>query len=145
MTAGLPQDPEREGYGLAESAARNANPNHRVTFGAGTFCFGLMVTHLTFSLLFGIAGGGTGVLVGVLFYGVIPALITALVLGLPTGLLMRSVHNQWLHVLAFALVGAVAGLLWAALSESAPLFALLLGLSAAVGRLSVWKAVKVNV
>jgi hypothetical protein len=139
-----PDVPEEDGPGLAEPVARYGNPKHKVGFGPGAFSVGVLVAHLTFSLLFGIAGGGNLIPL-VLLYGIIPAIATALVLGLPTGLLMRDVPNQWLHVLAFFGAGALAGAIWGGLGGASFLFALLLGVSAAIGRLSVWKAVQINV
>lgn len=139
-----PDVPEENGRGLAEPVARYGNPKHKVGFGAGAFAVGVLITHLTFSLLFGIAGGGSLIPL-VLIYGALPAIATALVVGLPAALLMRSVPHQWLHILAFFGAGALAGAVWGSLGGASLLFALLLGVSSAVGRFSVWKLVRINV
>ena len=75
---------------------------HRVTFGPGAFLLGTAIT----VLLFGFPHGATGYV-----FGILAALILGMPLALATGILMRPIRDQLLHVAAIAGVGLVTGAL----------------------------------
>lgn len=139
--------PENEGSEQAPKVDRPLNPKHRVTCGPGALCLGAAVSYVVFSIVLGVVLGiGPSGLAIALLYSLIPAALTAYAVGLPTGLLMRRVRRQWLHVLAFFVAGAIAGIAWSRfqLGGFTALLALAVGLASAVGRLSVWKLVTVH-
>lgn len=73
----------------------------RVTFGPGAFLLGAGIT----VALFGVPFGATGYV-----FGIPAALLIGMPLALATGILMRPVRDQWLHVVAIAGAGLVTGL-----------------------------------
>ncbi|GAA3273942.1 hypothetical protein [Paenarthrobacter aurescens] len=77
--------------------------------------------------------------------GLIPIGVVGTAVGWPLGVALRSVRNQWLHVAAFFAAGAIIcvpfGGFW---SPSAWAFPLSIAVAAGVGRLAVWKLVRIN-
>jgi hypothetical protein len=73
-----------------------------VTFGPGAFLLGAGVT----VALFGVPLGATGYV-----FGTAAALLLGMPLALATGILMRPVRDQLLHVVAITGVGLVTGFL----------------------------------
>ncbi|PTT64089.1 hypothetical protein DBR22_14775 [Arthrobacter sp. HMWF013] len=73
-----------------------------MTFGPGAFLLGAGIT----VALFGIPLGATGYV-----FGTAAALLLGMPLALATGILMRGVRDQLLHVVAIAGAGLVTGLL----------------------------------
>ncbi|MFF3036579.1 hypothetical protein [Arthrobacter citreus] len=129
----------------------------RVTFGPTAFVTGYAIACLLVALIATVAiGWGTSrdfwgylwIIVIAAFYAAGIGLVTAAPVGLALGLLLRDVPNQWLHVLAFFLVPTV--LAWAVIgfiagSIGVPLLmALAIGVSAAIGRLAVWRLMDVR-
>ena len=129
----------------------------RVTFGPTAFVIGYAVACLLVAAIATVAiGWGTSrdlwgylwIIVIAAFYAAGIGLLTAAPVGLALGLLLRGVPNQWLHVLAFFVVPTllawlVIGLL--AGSIGVPLLmALAIGISAAAGRLAVWRLMDVR-
>ncbi|MDI3194166.1 hypothetical protein QK290_06795 [Pseudarthrobacter sp. AL07] len=106
---------------------------YRVTFGSGAFLLGATIT----VLLFGFPHGATGYV-----FGVPAALLLGMPLALATGMLMRPVRDQWLHIVATGGVGLVTGfltLLFLTGTHWHSMWGLVLwtGFCAAVGRLAV--------
>jgi hypothetical protein len=94
-------------------------------------------------------------LVTSLGYGALPSILLAFCFGAPLAFLLQPVRNQWLHVAAFAGLGAVLGLIFtpiAAGPSARPDYALTFavtaaltgGCSLALGRFAVWRLVRLN-
>lgn len=88
-------------------------------------------------------------------YGALPAIVLAFCLGAPLAILLQPVRYQWLHVAAFAGLGAALGLVFALIAAGpaprpdylltfAAGAALTGGCSLALGRLAVWRLVRLN-
>ncbi len=110
---------------------------HRVTFGPGAFLLGAGIT----VALFGVPLGATGYV-----FGTAAALLLGMPLALATGILMRPVRDQLLHIAAIAGSGLVTGLLtllFMAGGSWYTMWGLVLwtGACAAVGRLAVVRLV----
>jgi hypothetical protein len=73
-----------------------------VTFGPGAFLLGAGVT----VMLFGVPLGATGYV-----FGTAAALLLGMPLALATGILMRPVRDQLLHIVAIAGAGLLTGFL----------------------------------
>ncbi|WP_043805783.1 hypothetical protein [Paenarthrobacter aurescens] len=77
--------------------------------------------------------------------GIIPIGVVGTAVGWPLGVALRSIRNQWVHVAAFFAAGAIIcvpfGGFW---SSSAWTFPLSIAFAAGVGRLAVWKLVRIN-
>jgi hypothetical protein len=150
----MSQEPELDEF------ERN-NPRHRVTFGFGAFVVGFLVAIFVFTLgalLLTLVGGPVNghqlasaallaLVVGLYAGGV--GLVVGVPIAFVLGLLLRRVANQWLHVLAFFLVMTAASfLILVSLSSGDPIgtleLAALIGLAAAIGRLSVWKMMDIR-
>ncbi|WP_104174041.1 hypothetical protein [Arthrobacter sp. Y81] len=120
----------------------------RVVLGAGAVWLGILVTHVTFCLLFGASVqmqnprslSGLWFSLAALMYGAIPAIVVGWSLAMPLGLLMRPVSSQWIHVTAFGLLGAGLGVPFGVFADPANYFAAsAMGTAAALGRLAVSK------
>lgn len=110
---------------------------HRVTFGPGTFLLGASLA----VAIFGLPLGPTGYV-----FAIPAALLLGLPLALATGILMRPVRDQLLHIAAIGGAGLATGavtLLYFTGSEWHSLWGLILwaGFCAAVGRLAVVRLV----
>ncbi|MBD8044856.1 hypothetical protein H9638_13675 [Arthrobacter sp. Sa2BUA2] len=129
----------------------------RVTFGPIAFVTGYAIASLLVAAMATIAiGWGTSrdfwgylwIIVIAAFYAGGLGLLTAAPVGLALGLLLRSIPNQWLHVLAFFVVPALLAWLVIGLiagSVGVPLLmALAIGFSAAIGRLAVWRLMDIR-
>ncbi|SLK09926.1 hypothetical protein [Arthrobacter sp. P2b] len=88
-------------------------------------------------------------------WGVLPSIALAFCLGVPLAMLLQPVRNQWLHVAAFAGLGVVLGIAFALLASGpaprtdyvltfAATAALTCGGALAVGRLSIWRLVRLD-
>jgi hypothetical protein len=88
-------------------------------------------------------------------WGVLPSIALAFCLGVPLAMLLQPVRNQWLHVAAFAGLGVVLGIVFALLASGpaprtdyvltfAATAALTAGGALAVGRLSIWRLVRLD-
>lgn len=113
------------------------NRAHRVTFGPGAFLLGAVVT----VLLFGVPLGATGYV-----FGIAAALLLGMPLALATGVVMRPVRDQVLHIAAIAGVGLATGLLTLLFMAGAgwlTMWGLIpwAGVCAAIGRLAVVRLV----
>ena len=129
----------------------------RVTFGPIAFVTGYAIASLLVAAMATIAiGWGTSrdfwgylwIIVIAAFYAGGLGLLTAAPVGLTLGLSLRSIPNQWFHVLAFFVVptllawlviGLIAGSIGVPL-----LMALAIGVSAAIGRLAVWRLMDIR-
>jgi hypothetical protein len=108
-----------------------------VTFGPGAFLLGAGIT----VVLFGVPLGATGYV-----FGIAAALLLGMPLALATGVVMRPVRDQVLHIAAIAGVGLATGLLtllfmagggWLTMWGLIPWT----GVCAAIGRLAVVRLV----
>ena len=113
---------------------------HRVTFGPGAFLLGAGLT----VAIFGLPLGPTG------YVFAIPAvLLLGMPLALATGIVMRPVRDQALHIAAVGAAGLATGvitLLYLAGSEWHTLWGLIpwAGVCAAIGRLAVVRLVRTH-
>ena len=125
---------------------------HRVVMGTSAVWIGVLVADLTFGMLWGVTsvyleGTPDSIFLTVigLVVGLAPAAFFGWGLGMPLGLLLRPVRNQWLHVAAFGALGALMGLPFGGFGDPpSPMAAAGLAASAALGRLSVWTFVVVH-
>jgi hypothetical protein len=113
------------------------NRVHRVTFGPGAFLLGAGIT----VTLFGVPLGATGYV-----FGTAAALLLGMPLALATGILMRPVRDQLLHIVAIAGAGLLTGLLTLLFMAGGgwhTMWGLVLwtGVCAAIGRLAVVRLV----
>ncbi|MEC5182037.1 hypothetical protein [Arthrobacter sp. CG_A4] len=134
-----------------KSVEKTGHRRNRVVMGTTAVWIGILVAHLTFSLLF----GGNALFLGAgidsvfftavaLFLGLAPAMFIGWGLGMPLGLLLRPVRNQWLHVAAFGALGLAIGLPFGAFADPPSILAAAgLGISSALGRFSAWTFVRV--
>jgi len=85
--------------------------------------------------------GGVAVVLIVLMYSFLPAACLGLPLGVLVAMRMRRVTHQWWHVAAFAGAGAVVGAVVSLLlgGTAWSMFAPAAALSAATGRLALWR------
>lgn len=114
---------------------------------------GILVTHVSFCVLFGVgtlllppsAVGFGFLVVAALLVGAIPAIIVGWALGMPLGALLQPVRNQWWHVGAFGALGAIITLPFGVF-EDPPLPLALIAMipAAALGRFSVWRLVRIR-
>jgi hypothetical protein len=123
---------------------------------------GLVVGVLVADVMFFLAGTLPGVfsrpsyasyalmMMGVsMVFGIIPIGAVGLPVGALLGKILRGVRNQWIHVAAFIVAGAVVGTLVGATFTGWTIHTLAYmtlpaALGAGVGRLAVWKLVLIN-
>ena len=132
--------------------------SREVVLGTGALAVGTLVSLacLAVALMFawGHALAPEAIFLFTLLYGSVPAIFLAFCLGAPLAILLQPVRNQWLHVTAFGSLGCLLGAALAVATGmsrgSDALFgftiaaALILGGSLAIGRLAVWKLVRIN-
>lgn len=131
--------------------------SREVVLGTGALAVGTLVSLacLAVALMFtwGHALAPEAIFLFTLLYGSVPAIFLAFCLGAPLAILLQPVRNQWLHVAAFGSLGCILGAALAAATMSRgsdALFgftiaaALILGGSLAIGRLAVWRLVRIN-
>ncbi|WP_426765698.1 hypothetical protein ACP3TD_04225 [Pseudarthrobacter sp. 1G09] len=126
----------------------------RVVLGTSALAAGALASLLCLAIALAVTNGGNWFLptfLATLIWGAIPATVLAFCAGAPLGILLQPVRNQWLHVAAFAGLGALIGTGLAALrpwSGSSAGFmlsaALMMGGALAIGRLAVWRLVSVD-
>ncbi|UKA52140.1 hypothetical protein LFT48_03540 [Arthrobacter sp. FW305-123] len=118
-------------------------PKDRVMLGGKGLAGGIAVAHLTFCIFWGIQAPGWAIIF--FGYSLLPIWAIGAAVGSLLGLALRRVRNQWLHVAAFFAAGAIIcvpfGGFW---SPSAWAFPLSIAVAAGVGRLAVWKLVRIN-
>lgn len=125
-----------------------------MVLGTSALAVGALVSLLCLAIALAFTSGGDWFLpmfLATLVWGAVPAAVLAFCAGAPLGILLQPVRNQWLHVAAFGGVGALIGTGLAALrpwSGSSPDFmlstAFMMGGAVAVGRLAVWRLVRVD-
>lgn len=125
-----------------------------MVLGTSALAVGALVSLLCLAVILAVWSGGDWFLpmfLATLVWGAVPAAVLAFCAGAPLGILLQPVRNQWLHVAAFGGVGALIGTGLAALrpwSGSSPDFmlstAFMMGGAVAVGRLAVWRLVRVD-
>jgi hypothetical protein len=112
----------------------------RVTFGPAAFLLGAALTVFVFGLPFGPPG---------YLFSIGAALLLGMPLALLVGMLLRSVRNQWIHILAIGGAGIVTGvvtLVFLVGTRGYSMWGLALwaGFCAALGRSAVVQIVKVH-
>ncbi|ACL38719.1 hypothetical protein Achl_0722 [Pseudarthrobacter chlorophenolicus A6] len=127
-----------------------------MVLGTSSLAAGAMASLLCLAIALAVTNGGNWFLpmfLATLIWGAVPATVLAFCLGAPLGVLLQPVRNQWLHVAAFGGLGALLGLSLGAFtsrpwSSSDPAYllsaALMMGGSLAIGRLAVWRLVRVD-
>ncbi len=127
-----------------------------MVLGTSALAAGAMASLVCLALALAFQNGGNWFLptfLATLIWGAVPAMVLAFCLGAPLGILLQPVRNQWLHVAAFGGLGVLIGLGLGALgsrpwSSSDPTYllsaALVAGGSLAIGRLAVWRLVRVD-
>ena len=126
----------------------------RVVLGTSALAAGALASLLCLATALAVTNGGNWFLptiLATLIWGAVPAAVLAFCAGAPLGILLQPVRNQWLHVAAFAGLGALIGTGLAALrpwsGASAGFMlsaALMMGGALAIGRLAVWRLVSVD-
>lgn len=126
----------------------------RVVLGTSALAAGALASLLCLATALAVTNGGNWFLptfLATLIWGAIPATVLAFCAGAPLGILLQPVRSQWLHVAAFAGLGALIGTGLAALrpwsGASAGFMlsaALMMGGALAIGRLAVWRLVSVD-
>jgi hypothetical protein len=130
----------------------------RVVLGTPALAVGTLVSLVCLALTLAFQSGGTWFLpmfLATLVWGAVPAAVLAFCCGAPLGILLHPVRSQWLHVAAFAGLGALLGLgiamlisrPWSGDDHVVALkvrYALTLAGALAVGRLAVWRMARVN-
>lgn len=134
--------PADDEYGLATPLPRFPNPRDRVTLGGKGLGVGVLVAYVVFSTLLSLQAPEYAAVFFV--FAVIPAAVIGVVVGGLLGLALKRVRNQWLHVAAFFVVGIAICIPFRGLSSSGGiLLSLSIATAAAVGRMSVWRLVKI--
>lgn len=126
----------------------------RVVLGTPALALGTLVSLVCLALTLAFQSGGSWFLpmfLATLVCGAVPAAVLAFCCGAPLGILLHPVRSQWLHVAAFAGLGALIGTGLAALRPSPGSnadfmlsAALIMAGALAVGRLAVWRMARVN-
>lgn len=135
-------DPSDE-YAPAELNTPQYRPLHRVVLNGKSLALGVLVAYLVFSSLLAVQAPDWALIFFV--YAAIPVAFIGTAVGALLGLAMRRVRNQWLHVAAFFATGALICLPFGGFSSwGATLFSLSIALAAGIGRLSVWRLVRIT-
>ena len=121
----------------------------KVVLGGKALFLGAFVSCIVFCTLLSIPtaiSSGTVAWVGAIFlFAAIPALVVGVVVGAMLDVCLRRLQNQWLHVAAFFAAGALICVPFGGFSSwGASLFPVSMALAAGIGRLSVWRLVKIN-
>lgn len=118
-------------------------PKDRVVLGWKGLVVGILISHLVFGVLLALSNPAWGVVLFV--FSAPPSWGVAGAVGSLPGLALRRIRNQWIHVGAFfataALMCVPFGGFW---SPTAWAFPLSIAVAAGIGRLSVWKIVRIN-
>ncbi|UXM92360.1 hypothetical protein [Paenarthrobacter sp. JL.01a] len=104
---------------------------------------GIAVAHLTFWFLLTLQSPGWAVLFFI--YSLLPVWAVGAGVGSLLGLALRRVRNQWVHVAAFFAGPLLVCVPVGGLSQAGSvLLSLSVAVAGGVGRLSIWKLVRVN-
>ncbi|MBO1269810.1 hypothetical protein [Arthrobacter cavernae] len=119
---------------------------YRVVLSTLSLLLGAVVAHVVFAIALWATTGMAGQWFLIfLAYSALPVWIVGITAGMALGVALRRIRNQWIHVAAFFLAGALMcaqfGAYHSVLSLSFPIS---LALAAAIGRLAVWKLVRIN-
>jgi len=144
----MSQDPWSidEEYALATrspSTGWRYGPKDRVVLGGKGLTLGIAVAHLTFSVLLSSQSPEWAVVFFI--YSLLPVWAVGAAVGSLLGLALRRIRNQWVHVATFFAVGFAVCVPFGAFSSTGSLlFSLSIAAAAGVGRLAVWKLVRIN-
>ncbi len=104
---------------------------------------GIAVAHLTFCVLLSSQSPEWAVVFFI--YSLLPVWAVGAAVGSILGLALRRVRNQWLHVAAFFAAGMLMCVPFGAFSSTGSLlFSSSIAVAAGVGRLAIWKLVRIN-
>ncbi|KUM34476.1 hypothetical protein [Arthrobacter sp. EpRS71] len=118
-------------------------PKDRVVLGWKGLVVGIAVAHLTFCIFWGIQAPGWAIIF--FGYSLLPVWAIGATVGSLVGLALRRVRSQWIHVAAFFAAGFLICAPFGALSSTGPLLLpLSIAIAAGVGRLAVWRLVRIN-
>ncbi|WP_311214113.1 MULTISPECIES: hypothetical protein [unclassified Arthrobacter] len=135
-----------EDYALAARSPSTGwlyGPKDRVVLGGKGLAVGIAVSHLTFSILLSIQGPEWAVIF--FMYSLLPTWAIGAGVGSLLGLALRRMRQQWVHVAAFFATGLLMCAPFGGLSSTGPLmFSLSIAVAAGVGRLAIWKLVRIN-
>lgn len=146
----VPEDDwEEEGPGLgrrSEPSEWRYGPKDRVVLGTRALLLGAVVAHLAFIIALWTTTGMAGQWFLIfLVYSALPVWIVSIGAGMALGVMLRRIRNQWIHVAAFFLGGALMCAPFGAYASVSSLsFPISLALAAGVARLAVWKLVRIN-
>ncbi|MDI2033332.1 hypothetical protein [Paenarthrobacter nitroguajacolicus] len=133
-------------YGLMTPETRNSwryGSKDRVVIGGKGLAVGITVAHLAFCLLLTVQSHGAGTIV-FFIYSFLPVWAVGAAVGSLLGLALRRIPNQWIHVAAFFAGPVLICAPFGGLSGNGPiLFSLSIAFAAGVGRLSIWKIVRI--
>ncbi|MFK0008330.1 hypothetical protein ACIQTZ_14870 [Paenarthrobacter sp. NPDC090520] len=128
---------------LAEPRPTQYDSRERVILTGKGLAVGVLVAYVVFSLLLTTQAPGWALIFFI--YAAIPSAFIGSGVGAVLGWALRRVGNQWFHVAAFFAAGALICVPFGGFSSwGATLFSLSIALAAGMGRLSVWKLVKLN-
>ncbi|WP_309076121.1 hypothetical protein [Paenarthrobacter sp.] len=118
-------------------------PKDRVVLGGKGLTLGISVAHLTFCAL--LSSQSPELAVVFFIYSLLPVWAVGAAVGSLLGLALRRVRNQWLHVAAFFAAGLLVCVPFGAFSSTGSLlFPTSIAVAAGVGRLAIWKLVRIN-
>ncbi|WP_157731591.1 hypothetical protein [Arthrobacter sp. YN] len=144
----MSQEPwsDKEEFALATrspSGGWRYGPKDRVVLGGKGLAVGIAVAHLTFCALWGIQAPGWAIIFFV--YSLLPVWVIGAAVGSLLGFALRRVRNQWLHIAAFFTGALLMCAPFGGLSPTGPLlFSLSIAVAAGVGRIAIWKLVRIN-
>lgn len=125
-----------------------------MVLGTSALALGALVSLLCLAIALAVQNGVNWFLpmfLATVMWGAVPAVVLAFCAGAPLGILLQPVRNQWLHVAAFGGLGALLGTglaamrPWSGSSAGFMLSAvLMMGGALAIGRLAVWRLVRVD-
>jgi len=127
---------------LPNTSARSYGPRDRLVLGAKALFLGVAAAHLTFCVFWGLLAPPCAVMFFI--YSLLPVWAVGYAAGALLGLALRRIRNQWLHVAGFFGAGLLMCAPFGGFSATGPLvFTTSVALAAAVGRLAVWKYVRI--
>ncbi|MEV7661390.1 hypothetical protein [Paenarthrobacter sp. NPDC089316] len=134
-------------YGLKTPKTGHGWPygsKDRVVIGGGGLAVGVALAHLTFCLFLVVQSPGGRAIV-FFIYSILPVWAVGVAVGSLLGLALRRIPHQWIHVAAFFAAPLLICAPFGWLSPTGPtLFPLSIAVAAGVGRLSIWKMVRIH-
>jgi hypothetical protein len=148
---------DEEDYALATKRPSQGwpyGPKDKVVLGWKGLVVGIVVADVVFFLCWAVpslssnlrdAGYSLSMMGVAMVFGVVPIAFVGVAVGWPLGWTLRRIRSQWLHIAVFFAAGALIcvpfGGFW---SPSAWAFPFSIALAAGIGRLAIWKLVRIN-